>query len=207
MNASNTTLIVIDVINFCAHQRCEITEWDIAFSKIREMVPRLQQFIKQYHEQVGGLVVITKTTPWTAEYLTENINELYTDPAAYYYSKDKSGFPEEFFEIQPLESDVVITKNHYDAFVNTELDKILKKNGIKYLVVTGAFADGCVMATICGGFSRGYNFVILKDLIETTDNPVRQKVSEGLKEFVWPSMYGKTMDAQDFIKLWQKKNE
>jgi len=205
MNSSNTAFVVIDVINSCVHEKCEIPKWKIAFSKIRKMVPELKEFIEQYRKAVSGLVIFINTPPWKKEFLTDNINELYTDPGARYYSKDNSGFAEKFYLIKPQKKDVVITKNHYDAFVNPELDKVLKKNKIRYLVVTGIFGDGCVLATICGGFSKGYNFVILKDLIETTDVPIRQKLLQGLKDFTWPVMYGKTLSSRDFFNSWKQR--
>ena len=52
----------------------------------------------------------------------------------------------------------------------------LKKYRFRYIIVTGVFSDGCVMATICGGFSKGYHFIIAKDLIETTDDEERQVI-------------------------------
>lgn len=169
------------------------------------MAPKLVGFIKDYRKTVGGLVFFINCTPWKKEYLAENINELYTDPKASFYSKDDSNFPDEFYQVKPLKQDIVLTKNHYDAFVNPKLDLILKRKGIQYLIVAGIFGDGCVLATICGGFSKGYNFVILKDLIETTDKEIRQRLLQNLKDFTWPIMYGRTMLSKDFLKAWEEK--
>lgn len=205
INASNTALLVIDVINSGAHEKCEIPKWGIYFSKIRKMVPKLVKFIEDYRKTVRGLVIFINCTPWKKEYLTENINELYTDPKTNYYSKDDSGFSGEFYQVKPLKQDIILTKNHYDAFVNPELNSILKRKGIQYLIVTGVFGDGCVLATICGGFSKGYNFIILKDLIETTDKEIRQRILRGLKDFTWPIMYGRTMVSKEFLKAWEEK--
>jgi len=204
MSKDNTALLVIDVINSCAHEKCEQPEIGIYFSKIREMVPRLDSFINEYRYAVGGLVVFTNTVPWKKEFLADNINELYTDPNTTYYSKDDMGFAEEFYQVEPAEDDLVITKNTYDAFAGTQLDEKLREKGIQYLVVTGIFGDGCVMATICGGFSLGYNYVILNDLIETPDSSARQKLQASLKERAWPIMYGKTIKADEFLSGWKE---
>ena len=206
MSSTNTALLVIDVINSCADERYEIPKVDIGFSRIREVVPKLEKFLKQYRKVVNGMVIFVKTTPWRKEFLTANINELYTDPKAAYYSEDTSGFAEEFYKVTPQKGDTIFTKNHYDAFVNPKLDKTLKGRGIKYLVVAGIFGDGCVLATVCGGFSKGYNFVILKDLIETTDSKTRQELQKYLKEFTWPIMYGRTLTSSEFLKAWKKFN-
>ena len=113
MNKSNTALMVIDVVNGCAHEKCEDPEINVCFSKIRKMVPKLNKFIKTYREKVGSLTIFVNITPWTRKYLPKNIQELYTDPNAEYYSDDNSGFSEEFFQVKPERDDLIITKNTY----------------------------------------------------------------------------------------------
>lgn len=202
MTADNTALVVIDIVNGCCHEDCEDADSGGTFGKIREMVPELNGFIEKFRNVVGGKVIFTNITPWTKEYLPENIQELYTDPLATYYS-DGSSFEEKFYVVEPRTEDIVITKNNYDTFSNPDFENILKQNGIHYLVMTGVFTDGCVLATICGGFSRGYNFVMLKDLIETTDVQVRQELSALLKSYTFPIVYGKTIDSSELIESFE----
>lgn len=199
LNKKNVALLVIDPVNSCAHENCEIPEWNIHFSKIRKMLPRLDEFVKRYRKEVGGLVVLTTITTWTKEHLPDNLNELYTDPGAIYYSEDTTGFDEKFYSVQPEDGDLVIAKNTYDAFTNEELLIEFKKKGIKYGVIGGIFTDGCVLASVISGFSKGFNFVILNDLIETTDDQTRQELQKLLIEFTFPKMYGKTLNSEEFL--------
>lgn len=198
MTPENTALVVIDVVNGCCHENCEDADRDITFSKIRGTVPKLDAFISEFRNKIGGKIIFTNLTPWTKEYLPGNMQELYEDPDAVYYGEG-SEFESAFYEIVPEEKDIIITKNNYDTFSNPEFDKVLKENGIKYLVMTGFFTDGCVLATVSGGFSRGYNFVLIKDLIETTDVERRQKLSELLKDYTFPALYGKTLTSEEFL--------
>ncbi len=201
MTKDNTALVVIDIVNSCCHEKCETPEWGISFSKIRDMISKLDKFIDEFRNTIGGKIIFTNLTPWTKEFLPENINELYTDPNTTYYG-DGSDFENEFYVVKPKEHDIVITKNNYDTFSNPEFDTILQKNGIKYIVMTGVFTDGCVLATIVGGFSHGYNFVILKDLVETTDKKVRQELCRYLIDYTFPVLYGKTIDSRELIENW-----
>lgn len=205
MNSSNTALLVIDIINSCAHEKCEIPNHNIHFSKIRAMVPNLVHFIEDFKKSTKCKIIYTNTTPWKREYLTENINELYKDPEAYYYSEDNTGFAEQFYLVKPTESDLIVTKNHYDVFATKGFEEQLKTMGIKYLLITGIFGDGCILATICGGFSKGFNFLIIKDLIETTDSEIRQTLQTKLKEYTWPIMYGITLNSDEFLYHWKQK--
>ena len=193
----DTALLVIDIINSCCHPTCETKKYGISFSKIRKIVPKLIGFIRNYKNK-GGRVVYIRCSAWDKLHLAKNIVELYKDPKCKYYSKDRTGFPEQFFKVKPEKNDAVITKNSYDAFTNPKLEKILKNK--KYLIITGIFGDGCVHATIQGGFSKGHNFIILKDLVETSDDKKRQKLQQMLKEYTWPVMFGKTIDSSDFSK-------
>ncbi len=199
MNKDNTVLLVIDPVNSCAHERCETPEWNIHFTKIREMLPRLAEFVKDFKRKFGAKVIFTTITPWNKENLPENIIELYEDPKACYYSEDTTGFDEKFNVVLPEEDDLVYKKNTYDAFANEEFLSELKRRKIRYIVMTGIFTDGCVIASIVSGFAKGFNFVILKDLIETTDDPERQELQKLLISYTFPVMYGKTITSGDFL--------
>ena len=205
MNKDNTALLVIDIVNSCAHEECETPEWGITFSKIRKMIPNLNNFIGDFREKIGGEVIFVNITPWNKETLRDNINELYTDPTVTYYSDDDSGFDEKFHTVKPEESDLIITKNTYDAFSQTELEEKLKEKGLQYLVVTGIFTEGCVLSTVTVGFSKGFNFVMLKDLIETADSEERQRISIDIKDRIFPTLYGKTITSEEFLDNWNKK--
>lgn len=196
MTSGNTALLVIDVVNACCHESCEMPQWNIFFSKIRQMIPRLEDFIQVYKKKAGGVVVYTNIVPWQKDFLPDNLNLLYaTNPDAMYYSSDTTGFAEKFYLVKPTEEDLIITKRTYDAFSEPSLHQALQARGIKYLLFTGVFGDGCVFATIQGAFSRGYHLVMLADLIETTDVPERQAMQRELKQNVWPTMFGKTLDS------------
>ena len=148
----------------------------------------------------AGFVGSTTALMLAEKHLAKNIVELYKNPKCKYYSTDKTGFSEKFFQIKPQKDDLIITKTSYNAFTNIKLNQYLKKNKIKYVLVAGVFGDGCVHSTIEGGFSAGYNFIILKDLIETTDLAIRQKLQKLLKEYTWPTMFGKTINSKELLK-------
>ncbi|OGY38713.1 MAG: hypothetical protein A2418_03500 [Candidatus Brennerbacteria bacterium RIFOXYC1_FULL_41_11] len=199
MKRANTALLIIDPVNSCVHENCETPERNIRFTKIRATLPKLAEFVNEYRQRIGGMIIFTTLTPWNEKHLPPNLNELYTDPRANYYSEDTVGFDEQFHTVIPQKGDLVIAKNTYDAFTNNELLSALKKKGIQYIVVTGVFTDGCVLASVVSGFSKGFNFVILKDLVETTDVDTRQELQKSLIDYTFPVMYGKTISSGEFL--------
>ncbi len=200
----NSVLLVIDVINSCAHEDYEDRDRDIHYGKIRQMVPSLARFITGYR-QLGGLVMLMTSVRWQEAYLADNINELYrNDTHARYWSIDSSGRAEQFYGI-PTDGALIFAKNSYDAFTCEDFVRELESRQIRYVVVTGVFSDGCVLATICNGFSRGYRFIIARDLIETTDDTDRQIIQRHLKARMWPLMYGATVDSDVILSAYASR--
>lgn len=204
LTTTNTALLVIDVINSCAHEQSEIPEWGIHFSKVRQMVPRLETFIAQFRQTFQGPVIFGRTLPWQKEYLAHNINELYEDHRAYYYTPDRTGFAEEFYRVQPEPGDIVTAKATNDTLTDPKLLATLEKRGIRYLVVTGVFTDGCILATVIGGFTKGYNMLVLSDLVETTDLPQRQRIQKDLLTYTFPVMFARVLSSSNLLKHYKK---
>lgn len=194
----NSVLLVIDVINACASIEYEDPERRISYNKIRQMVPSLSEFITQFR-RMGGRVILMATVPWQERYLPDNINELYrNNEKARYWSHDTAGHAEQFYGI-PTDGASIFTKNTYDAFTNPELVQALRAAQVRYVIVTGVFGDGCVLATVCGGFSRGFHLIIAEDLVETTDDKERQAIQKYLKQRTWPLMYGMVVESRDIL--------
>jgi nicotinamidase-related amidase len=199
----NSVLLVIDVINSCAHKTYEDPGRDIHYNKIRQMIPHLSAFITCF-KQLGGRVILITTVPWQEQYLPDNINELYrNNQVAQYWSKDTKGKAEQFYRI-PTDGALIFAKNSYDAFTNKDFVNTIKEMQIRYIIITGVFGDGCVLATICSGFSWGYHFIIAKDLIETTDDEERRAFQRYLKQRMWPLMYGTTIESHQILKYFTK---
>jgi ureidoacrylate peracid hydrolase len=56
-----------------------------------------------------------------------------------------------------------VYKHRFSGFFETDLDAILKRSGVKYLVVTGCTTSICVESTIRDAMFRDYSCVLLKD--------------------------------------------
>ena len=68
-------------------------------------------------------------------------------------------------ELKPQGSDIIVRKNTYSGFFNTDLDKILKKLSIEKLVVTGCVTNICVLYTVSDAVLRGYEVEVVKDSV------------------------------------------
>jgi nicotinamidase-related amidase len=63
----------------------------------------------------------------------------------------------------PAESDLVVTKHRVSAFLGTDLEMILRANGIDTLVLFGIATSGVVLATLLEASDLDYRLVVLED--------------------------------------------
>jgi ureidoacrylate peracid hydrolase len=66
-------------------------------------------------------------------------------------------------ELKPQASDVEMYKTRFSGFYKTELDEVLKKLGVRNLIITGCTTSVCVESTIRDAMFRDYSPVLLAD--------------------------------------------
>ena len=66
-------------------------------------------------------------------------------------------------ELRPQSEDIVVDKNRYSGFANTELDVILRTKNIKYLVFLGITTNVCVESTLRDAYFHEYFPVLVSD--------------------------------------------
>jgi ureidoacrylate peracid hydrolase len=66
-------------------------------------------------------------------------------------------------DIAPRPSEKVVTKHRYSAFYNTDLETILRVQGIEQLVITGVMSNMCCESTARDAYFRDYRVFFLAD--------------------------------------------
>jgi nicotinamidase-related amidase len=72
-------------------------------------------------------------------------------------------------ELVVSEKDIHIHKSFSNAFWETELDHILKREGVDCVVISGFAAEHCVLFTYNGASERGYHSFLLQNGIAGLD--------------------------------------
>ncbi|RUO26583.1 isochorismatase [Aliidiomarina minuta] len=76
--------------------------------------------------------------------------------------------------VEPLkrlqdENDLVVEKNRDNAFYGTQLDQILRTQGLNTLLFTGVNTDQCVATTMEDASFRDYNVLLIEDATGTSN--------------------------------------
>jgi nicotinamidase-related amidase len=87
-------------------------------------------------------------------------------------------------DLIPLENESIIEKHYSSAYEETELNEILKKQGVTEIVLTGAQTNACIRATAFATLERGYHLTVVQDAHTTDDFDFRN---------------GRILEAQDII--------
>ncbi len=90
------------------------------------------------------------------------------DPASPLHHRNKLGT--EFKEIiQPMDGEIIFTKNVNSGFIGTELESYIKQNQVKSVVITGLSTQHCVSTTTRMSGNLGINTFLVSDAIAAFD--------------------------------------
>ncbi len=169
VDPGHTALLVVDVLNdFCASGGMMNSE-GADLRAVQAMAGRLPALIESARA-AGALVVFVRNV-YSSE-RNSYLSDVWLEQALRrrgdsYTTRDvcpASSWEGSFYgDISPLPSDPIVTKHRFSAFYNTDLDTILRANGIRTLVMTGVATNVCVETTAREGFVRDYYIVFLSD--------------------------------------------
>ena len=72
-------------------------------------------------------------------------------------------------EVAPLSDEIVVTKRRINAFFGTDLDGVLRANGIESIVLTGIATRGVILSSTRHAGDADYDIVILRDCVGDPD--------------------------------------
>ncbi len=165
----HTALLVVDMQNdFCASGGL-ISKDGRDVTPAQELGLRLPAFIAT--ARAAGVMVVFIRCVYTSE-RNFYLSDVWLEQAA---RKREGGYTRipvcrdgtwegDFYgDVRPQPGDVVVSKHRYDAFHNTDLDLILRSNGIRTVVLTGVVSNVCVETTARAAFVHDYYVVAVDD--------------------------------------------
>lgn len=189
---SKTALIVIDMVkgqydsdsvlmNHYRNLDKELPDWFL--NRVQKtIIPTIQKTLALFREK-QALVIHTKYCTLMQNYSDLPImcqlgNMIYDKPII--ASPDS---PDSEFEptLKPLDNELVIIKSACNAFEGTSLEKVLRRNGIETLVVTGIFTNMCITGTVRSAFDKGFDSLVISDACGDITQELHESALAGLE--------------------------
>lgn len=102
-------------------------------------------------------------------------------------------------ELAPVPGDLIVSKQRYSAFFETDLDDLLRVRGITNLVFVGWTTSACVESTVRDAFYRDYRCVVLEDCTAETVGRSQVRTNHEASLYVIQAQFGWVADSWSFI--------
>lgn len=200
---AHTAVVVVDVQNdFCAEGGMLDTE-GFDLTRIQTMVPRLVDLIGKARE--AGCLIVYIQTIYNAEmnlmsdvWLEQSLRQ-WKGRFIEYPVCLQDGWGGDFYDgIEPRPGEPIVHKHRYGGFIGTNLDLVLRSNGIRSLIMTGAITNGCVESTARDGFFHDYYIVFADDCTGTVTQEMHNATLVNIDRW-----FGQVVQAEEVISCWR----
>jgi nicotinamidase-related amidase len=184
---AKTALLIIDMQNvftemthICLPNILKLSE----FFRAQEMT---QIFTQHGHsrEELSGQVKNQLVRKWGAD------GSIATGSESWHLMPDI----EEAWKVAGGDKTPIIAKNTYDAFLNTNLEDVLKAKNIERVLVCGVMTDCCCDTTGRSAFNRGFETWLVSDATGSANTTQHQR---GLKAFGFA--FGDVIDTDEVLR-------
>lgn len=161
----HTALLVVDMQNDFIADGGLISKDGRDTTAAKALGERLPGFIRRARE--AGVLVVFIRNVYTTErnfYLSDSWLEHAARQRKGGYTSiavcEPGSWGGDFYgDVRPEPGDPVVTKHRYSGFHNTDLETILRSNGIRSVIVTGVVTNVCVETTAREAFVRDFYVV------------------------------------------------
>jgi len=183
VDPGHTALVVVDMQrDFCSPGGA-FDRLGVDISMYPPMVPRLARLVEGARAAGVRVIWILMTTlpgrsAESPAYIRFNMRMQAPAArgAAITYTQDGSDGQGLIDEFTVGEGDLVVKKYRSSGFWGTNLDLLLRSNGIQTVVVTGCTTEGCVESTARDAMFNDYYVVLAEDCV-ASDDPAQHDAS------------------------------
>jgi len=192
----NAALIVVDVQNdFVSPEGSAGKRGEDVSAAMAIMSPLLR--LIEEGRRVGLTIVYIRTT-----------HSEWTDTPSWIYRTSQKGglstcregtWGAEFYDgIAPLPTERVVIKHRYSAFINTDLNTVLKARNIQSVLVCGVATNVCVETTARDAYMFDYYVTMLDDCSAAYEAKLHLGTLDNMRRH-----FGLVASSKDIIDTWQ----
>jgi ureidoacrylate peracid hydrolase len=195
----HTALLVVDIQNdFCA-DGCALASTGADMGPPQAAASRMADLLEVARE-TGVLPIfvrlvgdrVTETAVWIDQRIRRTGGKPYTSWAA------ADSFGAAFYLVRPRPEEPVVDKYRYASFQGTKLEFVLRRHGIRTLVVGGVATNVCVETAVREAFVRDLYVILVRDACAGTSQEAHDDAIENLGKF-----FCQVVDAEDVVRVWR----
>jgi ureidoacrylate peracid hydrolase len=201
----HTAVVVVDMLNdFCAGDGAMARE-GLDVSAPQALAERLPELLDAAR-RAGALVVFVRNVYSTERnwYLSDVWLEQAERRREGSYTErpvcPPDSWSNDFYgDVRPRAGEPIVTKHRFDAFLNTDLETILRANGIRTVIPLGVATNVCVETTVRSAFLRDYYVVVPSDGCATFSEDEHDASLRTIDKY-----FGQVVALRDVIGLWAR---
>jgi nicotinamidase-related amidase len=198
IDPKTTAVVVVDVQNDFCHSDSPLAKIGMDMTAAQEMVPRLLQLIDA--ARGAGATIV-----WVKMVHTENTvspvaleHRQRTRPNAAMICME-GAWGTELYRVEPEPGEPVVVKHRYSAFVDTDLQLILRSRGITSLLLTGVATNVCVESTARDAYMRDYYVTFVEDCSAAYDQAKHDATLRDMADH-----FGLVVTSEEVMEAWQR---
>jgi ureidoacrylate peracid hydrolase len=191
----NAALIVVDVQNDFVSPKGSAGKRGEDVGAAMAIMPPLLRLIEEAR-RVGLTVIYIRTT-----------HSEWTDTPSWIYRTSQKGglstcregtWGAEFYDgIAPLATERVVVKHRYSAFINTDLNTVLKARNIQSVLVCGVATNVCVETTARDAYMFDYYVTMIDDCSAAYEAKLHLGTLDNMRRH-----FGLVASSKDIIDTW-----
>lgn len=207
VNPASTALVIIDMQNDCCAEGGSAAKAGADISMYRVVIPRIVAFAQTCRAiriPVINVRILTlrdglsDSPAWLRLRVRANQNYGALNEGPWMFAVEQTWGAEFVPSLRPKQGDLTVTKYRSSAFHQTNLDLILRSNGVSTIIVCGCTTEGCVESTVRDATFYDYFPVVLEDCVGSDDRSLHDASLRVMKAY-----RADVCNSADVLQLWQ----
>ena len=199
LDPAHTALVVVDMQNdFCAENGYIHTTQGADMSANKPLAARIGKLVEAARD--AGCMVVWIKAIYDHELLPAPMLSKMLDKGKGAVCCATDSWGADFYEIGPVDGEQVVEKRCYSAFHNTQMDDILRRRGIKSLVMTGVATNVCVESTLREAFFHGYYIAMPPDCVGSANAYLHEASIKSVEQ-----IFGYIPESDEVMGIWAGK--
>lgn len=188
LDPQKCALVVVDVQNDFFHERGSAAQMGLDMKPVQEIMPNIHAAIDLARSAGVPRIFVRgehnhwfNTDPWLQRGLGGSSVDATTVPIV-----ESGSWGAGFYQIEPREDDLIITKHRYSGFAYTPLEIALQTMRCETVILTGASTNVCVEATARDAVMKGYRPVVISDCVASGIKHLHEAALEDMRQYLGP---------------------